>query len=80
MSRDLDMHSFSRYTKTTVGNYFKCVLLLDMQLKKGRVQMCVATRYATKKRSSSNVLNSILLNGVLFLRRKRNGYRTLLLY
>jgi len=40
-------------------NYIKYLLLLDMQLKKGRVQMFVATRYATEKRSSSNVFKAL---------------------
>ncbi len=30
-----------------IGSYLKCLLLLDTQLKQGRVQMFVATRYAT---------------------------------
>ena len=46
------------YTLSKVRDYCKCLLLLDMQLKKGRVQMFVATRNATYKRSSSNVFET----------------------
>ena len=35
------------YNLTKVGDYLKCLLLLDMQLKYSRVQMLVATQYAT---------------------------------
>lgn len=38
------------YTLSTVRDYCKCLLLLDMQLKQGRVQMFVATRYATNQK------------------------------
>ena len=34
--------------------YLKCLSLLDTRLIKGRVQMFVASRYATHKKSSSN--------------------------
>ena len=33
----------------TIGNYLKYLLLLGMQLKQDRVQMFVATRYATNQ-------------------------------
>lgn len=35
--------------KMQIGNYLKCLLLLDEQLKQDRVQMFVATRYATNQ-------------------------------
>lgn len=33
-----------------MGNYLKCLLLLGKQLKQDRVQMFVATRYATEQK------------------------------
>ena len=36
--------------KTQIKNYLKCLLLLDKQLKQDRVQMFVATRYATNQK------------------------------
>ena len=38
--------------------YLKCLSLLDTRLTKGRVQMFVASRYATHKKSSSNAWSS----------------------
>lgn len=51
----LDSGSIWIYTLVTVSSCCKCLLLPDMQLKQGRVQMSAATRNAAYKSSSSNV-------------------------
>lgn len=48
-------------------NHLKCLLLLDMQLKEGRVQMFVASRYATEKWPGSNLWGLVLLNEAPFI-------------
>jgi len=47
----------------------KYLSLLDMRLTRGRVQIFVATRYATNKRSSSNLLRlcPFIMGGVFLL-------------
>lgn len=46
--------------------FIKYLSLLDMRLIRGRVQMFVATRYATNKRSSSNDLKALSSTGWSF--------------
>ena len=63
-----------------IGNYLKCLLLLDMQLKQGRVQMCVATRYATHQEVEFKCFKLHSFEWSLFIGGVINGQWTFLLY
>ena len=54
----VDFFLILAYNNDVVQNRIKCLLLLDMQLKEGRVQMFVAPRYATEKWPGSNFMGS----------------------